>query len=73
MGPLLWHFSDMPGELSIELSWEELRKVIVACGFVFEAEQWQRCAYTCNSASMYSMSYNCIFFVARWPGADVGK
>lgn len=26
LGPLLYHFSDMPNEISIELSWEELRR-----------------------------------------------
>ena len=31
MGPLLWHFHDMPGEVSIELTWQELRSLIVAC------------------------------------------
>ena len=31
MGPLLWHNHDMPGEVSIELTWQELRSLIVAC------------------------------------------
>jgi len=67
MGPLLWHFHDMPGEVSIELTWQELRSLIVACGFVFEREEWCRCSYTCNPQSLYQMQYNCIFFVARRP------
>ena len=27
LGPLLYHYSDMPGELSIELSWEDILRV----------------------------------------------
>ena len=27
LGPLLYHYSDMPGELSIELSWEDVLRV----------------------------------------------
>ena len=43
LGPLLWHYHDMPGEPSVELSWEELRAVIVHAGFVFEREEWRTC------------------------------
>ena len=69
IGPLLWHYHDVPGEVSIELSWEELRALIVAHGFVLEREEWKRCGYTKNPASMYQMAYECVFFVARWPAA----
>lgn len=27
VGPLLYHFADMPGEFSIELSWEDIRRI----------------------------------------------
>lgn len=36
-GPLLYHYADMPGEISIELAYDELRAAAVAVGFVFEA------------------------------------
>ena len=26
-GPLLYHFADMPGEPSIELSWQDIRRI----------------------------------------------
>ena len=26
-GPLLYHYADMPGEFSIELSWEDVRRI----------------------------------------------
>ena len=32
-GPLLYHFADMPNETSIELSYEELKKVILKFNF----------------------------------------
>ena len=42
-------------------------------GFVLEAEEWRSCTYTCNPASLYQMSYTCIFFVARWPGTPPAR
>jgi carnosine N-methyltransferase len=33
LGPLLYHYSDMEEEVSIELSWEELKHVIEKMGF----------------------------------------
>ena len=72
IGPLLWHWSDMVNEVSIELTWEELRALIISYGFVIEREEWRRCGYTHNAASMYKMEYDCIFFVARWPAASHG-
>ena len=69
IGPLLWHWADMHNEFSVELSWEELRALILSFGFVLEHEEWRRCGYTNNSASMHRMEYDCIFFVARSPPA----
>lgn len=72
MGPLLWHYSDNPHELSVDLTWDELRPLILDFGFVLEREEWRRCRYTNNPASLYQMEYQCIFFVARWPGMSKG-
>jgi len=69
IGPLLWHWSDMSNEVSVDLTWEELRALIVAFGFVIEQEEWRMCKYTRNPRSMYRMEYECIFFVARLPAA----
>ena len=33
IGPLLYHFADMPAEMSIELSWTDLRETILKFGF----------------------------------------
>lgn len=46
-GPLLYHWSEMPGEISIELSWEELKQVILSFGFTIEVI-WR----TCNLQSL---------------------
>lgn len=37
-GPLLYHYSDMPNECSIELSWEELKNIIKKIGFEFKVK-----------------------------------
>ena len=68
LGPLLWHFSDDPHEVSIDLTWEELRVLIQDAGFLIEHESWHRCPYVRNPRSMYLMEYDAICFVARWRG-----
>lgn len=35
-GPLLYHFADVMNELSIELSYEQLRVAILKIGFIIE-------------------------------------
>ena len=32
-GPLLYHFADMPNEMSIEIGWKELKEVILKYNF----------------------------------------
>jgi len=36
IGPLLYHYENMPGEISIELSLEQVKDVIVKIGFDFQ-------------------------------------
>ncbi|KAL8595539.1 hypothetical protein ACOMHN_000747 [Nucella lapillus] len=68
LGPLLYHYSDVPGESSIEISYEELRSVIKQVGFDIEEEREDMpCTYTQNPQSMLHYEYRCIFFVARKP------
>lgn len=38
VGPLLYHYSDVPGESSVELSYEDLRSIIKQIGFDFEVK-----------------------------------
>lgn len=35
-GPLLYHFENIANELSIELSYEDIRTAMIKYGFIFE-------------------------------------
>ena len=63
-GPLLWHFADSPGELSLELTWDELRPLVAAHGFRIVEERTVDCPYAANPKSLLSCTYHAIFFVA---------
>jgi len=64
LGPLLYHFADTPGELSIELSYEELKGIIETHGFTIEKQAMKNCVYTSNRLSMMQVVYSCVFFTA---------
>eukprot|EP00828_Plagiopyla_frontata_P028813 TRINITY_DN3722_c0_g1_i2.p2 TRINITY_DN3722_c0_g1~~TRINITY_DN3722_c0_g1_i2.p2 ORF type:complete len:179 (-),score=42.17 TRINITY_DN3722_c0_g1_i2:53-589(-) len=63
-GPLLYHYSDLEQEMSIELSWEELQKIIENQGFKIEKQKFKETTYTSQKQSMMKTVYNCIFFIA---------
>jgi carnosine N-methyltransferase len=70
MGPLLYHYEDLEGELSIELTLEEVYKVIESFqDFKIRLKQFKTCQYTSNqpstseTISMYNYEYNCAFFI----------
>ncbi|KAK3514496.1 hypothetical protein QTP70_018666 [Hemibagrus guttatus] len=68
LGPLLYHFENMANELSIELSYEEIKDVMLKCGFQLEVEKESvLTTYTENERSMLKYLYDCVFFVARKP------
>ncbi|CAG2185445.1 CARNMT1 [Mytilus edulis] len=68
LGPLLYHYSDIPNEVSIELSYEELKKVIKQVGFVIQREEKDvRSTYTQNPKSMLRYEYSSVFFTAQKP------
>ncbi|KNE64004.1 hypothetical protein AMAG_09064 [Allomyces macrogynus ATCC 38327] len=66
-GPLLFHWEDAadPRELSIEVDWTGLRKLIEVVGFEIEREEWIETTYAANRQSMLQYVYRCVFFVAR--------
>ena len=68
LGPLLYHFADVPNEYSIEVSYEELKSLVIN-EFKFELlkEDRLKSTYIGNKKSMLETVYNCIFFVARKP------
>ncbi|KAM3611418.1 uncharacterized protein V6R79_018205 [Siganus canaliculatus] len=68
LGPLLYHFENMANELSIELSYEDIRRAIIKLGFHLEVEKESvQTTYTENDRSMLRYVYDCVFFVARKP------
>ncbi|XP_034398162.1 carnosine N-methyltransferase [Cyclopterus lumpus] len=68
LGPLLYHFENMADELSVELSYEDIRTAIVNVGFRIEVEKPSvQTTYTENDRSMLRYIYDCVFFVARKP------
>lgn len=67
-GPLLYHYSDMPMEDSIEPSYSELRKIIQQVGFEIKKENLNvKSCYTQNFNSMLQCQYNSVYFVCQKP------
>ncbi|XP_033829304.1 carnosine N-methyltransferase [Periophthalmus magnuspinnatus] len=68
LGPLLYHFENMANELSVELSYEDIKAAIIRFGFQIEVEKESvPTTYTENDRSMLRYVYDCVFFVARKP------
>ncbi|XP_076356687.1 carnosine N-methyltransferase-like isoform X1 [Tachypleus tridentatus] len=66
LGPLLYHYADLPNEDSIEPSYQEIRSIIQAYGFEFlKEETGLRTPYTQNPRSMMFYEYHSVFFVCR--------
>lgn len=63
-GPLLYHYAEMEDECSIDLSWEELRHVIINYGFRISQETIRDSLYAAELNSMLEVRYKCIFFTA---------
>lgn len=63
LGPLLFHYADVWDEISVELSWEEIRPFI--CRYFDIREETRREAnYTRNTTAMMRTLFTCIFFTA---------
>nr|XP_033782681.1 carnosine N-methyltransferase isoform X2 [Geotrypetes seraphini] len=66
--PLLYHFENLANEISIELSYEDIKNVVLQYGFCFEEEKESvLTTYTVNDLSMMKYYYECVFFVVRKP------
>ena len=63
-GPLLYHYTDNENEVSIELSWSEVKKIIIGFGFEFKKEDEVHTTYSANKDSMTQRIYKCVFFTA---------
>mmetsp|Transcript_3455 Transcript_3455/g.12145 ORF Transcript_3455/g.12145 Transcript_3455/m.12145 type:complete len:480 (-) Transcript_3455:851-2290(-) len=65
LGPLLYHWADMPGEQSIELSLDQIKTVARNCGLTIEREEaLEHATYCGNPTSMMQVAYRPHFFVA---------
>ncbi|XP_003472212.3 carnosine N-methyltransferase isoform X1 [Cavia porcellus] len=68
LGPLLYHFENLANELSIELSYEDIKNVVLQYGFQVEVEKESVLStYTVNDLSMMKYYYECVLFVVRKP------
>ena len=63
-GPLLYHYTDNENEISIELSWNEIKNIIFGFGFEFTKETEVQTTYSANKESMTQRIYKCKFFTA---------
>jgi len=64
IGPLLYHFHDVQNEVSIELSWEEVKKIILKFGFKIKNEKMINSTYSSVEDRLKTTYYTCIFFTA---------
>ena len=62
-GPLLYHFTGIENEISIELSWEDIRKIILKYNFEIKEEKFIQSPYSSNLSSMKQTQYACIYFI----------
>lgn len=68
LGPLLYHYSDMENEKSIEPSLQVVLKVINEIGFEIEkCDTGVKTKYCQNPNSMLQSEYSSVFFVCRKP------
>jgi hypothetical protein len=63
IGPLLYHFADQPDDMSLELSWSEVKQ-IMSKYFDIKEERDVVCNYTACDDLMINTIYRCIYFVA---------
>lgn len=68
LGPLLYHFSDIQNEESIEPTFEDIMLVINSVGFeVLSSKTGVRTKYAQNPQSMLKSEYESLFWICRKP------
>ena len=60
----MYHFHDIQNEVSIELSWEEVKKIILKFGFEIKNEKMIDSTYSSVEERLKTTFYTCIFFTA---------
>lgn len=63
-GPLLYHYAELEGDISIEPSWEEVKPSIAKYFDILEESQ-EHASYTSNLGAFSTVLYRCIFFIGR--------
>jgi hypothetical protein len=61
LGPLLFHYAEAEQEISIELSWEEVKPAIERY-FTIDDETTRVAQYTSKPGALSGTRYNCLFF-----------
>lgn len=64
LSPLNFKYADLFTEPSVELTEEELLRVICLSGFRILRKETRRCTYGANAKSLSTTFYDCLFFVA---------
>ncbi|XP_037934403.1 carnosine N-methyltransferase-like isoform X2 [Teleopsis dalmanni] len=68
LGPLLYHYSDIEGENSIEPTYEDLISIIDNIGFeIIRNDTGIRTKYAQNPKSMLKSEYESVFWICRKP------
>ncbi|XP_017871514.1 PREDICTED: carnosine N-methyltransferase isoform X1 [Drosophila arizonae] len=74
LGPLLYHYSDVNGQNSIEPTYEDLIIIMESIGFdILSSRSGIRTKYAQNPQSMKQSEYQSLFWVCRKPPNDYEK
>ena len=73
-GPLLYHYSDMPHELSVELTWEEVKTALPSFGLKVLCEKGGRqSGYCVDERSMQRSYFYCVECTCQKIGGDTTR
>ena len=65
LGPLQYHYSGVPGEASVELTWEEVVQAIAQRGFILQKQDFVQAHYCQDKEGMKLSLYDCGFFTVK--------
>jgi len=73
-GPLLYHYSDLPSELSVELTWEEVKAALPHFGLKVLCEKGGRqSGYCVDERSMQRSYFYCVECTCQKVGGDTTR
>ena len=68
-----WKHLDSRYMTSIDLTWEDIKQVMLNIGFELVKESRAPAVYTADSRSLLNTEYRCVHFVARKPATETTK